>query len=238
MNQKYGRCAIIGEKFDIIINNRKYKFIKIHCDCGIEKDVNYRSLISGFVKSCGCLRQENARRNGLKMQEKRIDWPIEDIIKDFKKGMNCSQIALKYSLDKSSVRKRLKKLKFDTSIKVGKENWKFTGYKEIYGRDWTSMQAGAKRRELEFSISKEYAWSVLEKQNKRCIFSGVELTFHKSSQDRSGTASIDRIDSKKGYIEGNIQWIHKKFQNMKRDLIDSEFIQNCCEVADFYRNNI
>ena len=32
-----------------------------------------------------------------------------------------------------------------------------------------------------------------------------------------GTASLDRIDSTKGYVRGNIQWVHKDINWFKRD---------------------
>lgn len=34
------------------------------CDCGVECVVLSRSLLSGRTRSCGCLRQENAREIG------------------------------------------------------------------------------------------------------------------------------------------------------------------------------
>lgn len=34
------------------------------CDCGVETVVLSRSLLSGRTRSCGCIRQENARELG------------------------------------------------------------------------------------------------------------------------------------------------------------------------------
>lgn len=44
------------------------------------------------------------------------------------------------------------------------------------------------------------------------------------------TASIDRIDSSKGYIKGNIQIVHKTLNKMKLNMRDEEFIAICEEV--------
>jgi len=39
------------------------------------------------------------------------------------------------------------------------------------------------------------------------------------------TASLDRIDSSKGYESGNIQWVHKQLNNMKQALPENEFFE-------------
>ena len=49
------------------------------------------------------------------------------------------------------------------------------------------------------------------------------------------TASLDRIDSSKGYIKGNVQWVHKEFNKMKLDLLDKEFIDICKLVHKYHK---
>lgn len=94
---------------------------------------------------------------------------------------------------------------------------------------------------MEFNISKEYAWNILLQQNFRCTLSGIKLKLTDSAAElkadkESITASIDRIDSSKGYVEGNIQWIHKKLNIMKLDMSQSEFINQCKAVASNHQN--
>jgi hypothetical protein len=52
-----------------------------------------------------------------------------------------------------------------------------------------------------------------------------------SVSESETTASLDRIDSSKGYIEGNLQWVHKDVNIMKMDLSQVEFIDYCVKVA-------
>lgn len=40
-------------------------------------------------------------------------------------------------------------------------------------------------------------------------------------------ASLDRMDSKKGYIKGNIQWVYTPINNMKGSLDDNTFTELC-----------
>jgi hypothetical protein len=70
---------------------------------------------------------------------------------------------------------------------------------------------------------------------KKCALSGLELTFEsdsKKSIDRN--ASLDRIDSKKGYIKGNVQWVDKRLNVMKMDL-SLDFFLNACKMVTEYR---
>lgn len=71
----------------------------------------------------------------------------------------------------------------------------------------------------------------------RCAISGLDIYLPKSKKDPvSQTASLDRIDSKKPYIEGNVQWVHKIINVMKQSLSDEEFIQYCRTVAKYQDN--
>jgi hypothetical protein len=123
----------------------------------------------------------------------------------------------------------------------GKNASNYKGYNNISGHFWSKIKCGAKRRQLEFNISKEYAWNILLQQNFRCTLSGIKLKLTDSAAElkadkESITASIDRIDSSKGYVEGNIQWIHKKLNIMKLDMSQSEFINQCKAVASNHQN--
>lgn len=86
-----------------------------------------------------------------------------------------------------------------------------------------------KKRGLEVNVTDEYLWELYIKQDKKCVYTGLTLCL---SNDRvfkkiNNTASVDRIDSNKGYIIGNVQWVHKKINNMKNNMSDKEFISWC-----------
>lgn len=106
-------------------------------------------------------------------------------------------------------------------------------YAEISGHYFSSMQRHAKEKNREFTITREDIWNKFLLQNRKCALSGVELKFHKTKHDQtSQTASLDRIDSTKGYIPGNIQWVHKDINSMKRNHSDKTFIEWCMRVVD------
>ncbi len=117
--------------------------------------------------------------------------------------------------------------------KLRKDNGRkanFTGYEDIYGARWAHYQCSAKKRNIAFNINIEYAWEIFLKQDKKCALSGVPIEFG-NSYNKTISASLDRINSKKGYIKDNIQWVHKHINIMKRDLSDEEFIKWCTKVS-------
>lgn len=88
--------------------------------------------------------------------------------------------------------------------------------------------ANAKKRGLEFSVTPEYLKSLIEKQNYKCALSGVDIRLSQLSE--AWSASIDRIDSSKGYVEGNIQWLHAKINLLKLEFSNEEIIFLAKEV--------
>lgn len=86
----------------------------------------------------------------------------------------------------------------------------------------------AKKREIEFSVSPEYLNNLLILQNFYCALSNVPIYLNKNvSYEGKGTASLDRIDSSKGYIEGNVWWVHKDINWMK-SVLSVKLLQDYC----------
>lgn len=115
-------------------------------------------------------------------------------------------------------------------------NW--GGYGEISGANWRHMINGAKTRnrfQIEFSITIEFAWELFLKQNRRCALSGAELSFGYGGSGSYKTASLDRIDNSRGYVEDNVQWVHKRINFMKGTLTEKYFIELCESVAKYQK---
>lgn len=99
----------------------------------------------------------------------------------------------------------------------------FTGYGEIYGSRWASIRIGAESRGMEFDITIEQAWNMFLLQGRRCSLTGVLLTFG-NTYNRLFNASLDRIDSSKGYSIDNVRWVHKAINVMKMAMSDETFM--------------
>jgi hypothetical protein len=79
----------------------------------------------------------------------------------------------------------------------------------------------------------KYAWKRFLQQDRKCALTGLPLTINYSRLTGDPhTASLDRIDSSKGYVRGNIQWIHKDVNMMKRIYDQGYFIEMCRLVAE------
>ena len=120
-------------------------------------------------------------------------------------------------------------------IRAGNRNGTWKGYEEISGQLWTSIKRHARGRALPFEITMEEAWERFISQGKDCALSGLSLEMHHPRYQKKGrqknTASLDRIDSSRGYTPDNIQWVHKMINQMKRDLSQEDFIMFCRAVA-------
>jgi hypothetical protein len=86
-----------------------------------------------------------------------------------------------------------------------------------------------KSRTIDFDLSFEYLDKLWTLQKGRCAYTNEELWFGRSKV--SGSASLDRIDSKLGYIEGNVQFVHKDVNIMKWDLSDKKFLDICEKIT-------
>lgn len=114
---------------------------------------------------------------------------------------------------------------------AGKGSYLWKGVGEISGRLLTQIKNSAKIRGIEHKVTDKYLWSLFLKQNKKCALTGVELVFDSSHHDKN-TASLDRIDSSKGYVSGNVVWVHKNINMMKHVLPLDNFVEWCEKVYE------
>jgi len=105
---------------------------------------------------------------------------------------------------------------------------------------WKRLIKGAEKRKIEFNLTREYIEELLVNQNMKCALSGQNINIAKSlisQKNKETTASLDRIDNKKPYIEGNVQWVHKDVNMMKFTLELQRFIDLCEMITKNKRKN-
>lgn len=214
--------------------NRKFVF---RCECGNERIATLAAVKSGNMccLTCNlldltCHQFHNLtviKRHGYRVTKnnKHIEWECKCI---------CGEIVYRTT-------HTLKRSQFSQCDKCNyqRELAKSDGFQEIRRMRWTSIQSHARLRKIEFDITIEYAWELWLKQNRKCALSGITLEFEKTKKDwQKGnyTASFDRIDSTKGYVENNVQWVHKKINNMKMNLNETDFVYFCKMVAKYHEN--
>lgn len=208
---------------------------RVFCSaCNCEKYISAQMVEKGQSKSCGCQKYtyrpsglDNKKTKNLIGQKfgkltvlncssektKRVEWVCECECGNLK---NVPGLYLTQGEIKSCGCDR---------YKIGENNPLWQGYKEISGKVWSGLKTGAKVRNLEFSITIENAWEKFIEQNRKCRLTNLDIEI-------GTTASLDRIDSSKGYLIDNIQWLHRHVNVMKWDLEQQYFINMCKLISE------
>lgn len=167
----------------------------------------------------------------------------EYVISAYENGKSANQIAKEVNSYPRKIRKILKanNVKFRTKrcYLSGEKNPRFTGYEDMQGTFLSSIKAGAKSRGIDFLVTKEYIWRLFIAQDRKCRYTGIPIFFSRNNIEHAmghGTASLDRIDPSKGYIEGNVQWVHKRVNMMKGNMQEQEFLDFCEAIIKQNKN--
>lgn len=99
-------------------------------------------------------------------------------------------------------------------------------------------KVGAAKRRKEWSVNPQYLYELYEQQNRLCAISGLHIEFSDKGVGTVGasnvsTASLDRIDSSKGYVVGNVQWVHKDVNRIKMDLQEEDFFRIVKHIYEY-----
>ena len=81
------------------------------------------------------------------------------------------------------------------------------------------------KRNKEVDVTIEDLKELWEQQNGICPYLKIKLhlnTYSKIKKDPIISASLDRIDSSKGYVKGNIQWISRSMNYLKNDMTEQQ----------------
>lgn len=114
----------------------------------------------------------------------------------------------------------------------GQNNGNWKGFGEITFGYFNQVRGNAKKRNIPFDLTIEDMWKIFCHQNRKCIYTGVELqTPRRTRNGWTGNSSLDRIDSKEGYVKKNVQWVQKDINWMKQDFESSYFIDKCRQVV-------
>ncbi len=213
---------------------------KLKCSCGNIYYSTTQSLIGNVTKNCGCVIKEKNNLVGKTFYNKKVIRYIGSSGQSKNKKptslWECQCICGQTFISETSKVKR----KCNPN-KCGCQNRKIANFtnnnselkieiKKHLARAKTKIKY---RGVIEFNLTPEQLESLYLKQDKKCAISGIEINFGKNK-----TASIDRIDSSKGYSIDNVQWVHKAINQMKWLFSLEEFIAWCKLVAKNNPNSI
>ena len=93
---------------------------------------------------------------------------------------------------------------------------------DFSGTHYNHIKHSALRRKIEFNVSAEYLYNLWLQQDCICALTGIPIYLSTSLSGGNPdwkviTASLDRIDNSKGYVEGNVWWVHKTINRLKNN---------------------
>lgn len=100
------------------------------------------------------------------------------------------------------------------------------------------VRSRAKKKGLQMTLTEDYLKTI--DMPEFCPYLGIKLVwfvYTSGNNDRGifgaaiDRASLDRIDSTKGYIEGNVRWVSSLFNKMKYILTDQELKEYCKRIV-------
>lgn len=225
IGSKFNDYEVICEPYH---NSKGFRVVKCRCKCGNIKEIYCCTLRK--VKRCTLCNGKLCRKFNIGDKYNRL------IVIDYVyfPGRNNSKVKVKCEcgdeyLMRSHELKTTKCCKKCHRRKSGKEHSSYKGLEFISKTYYTVAKHNAKNKKREFSISIEYLNNLLIIQNHKCKLSGLPIKIGNAVEET--TASLDRIDSSKGYTENNIQWVHKDINHMKSDFKQSRFQELCKLVA-------
>lgn len=88
----------------------------------------------------------------------------------------------------------------------------------------STLKGRAKKKKVDFNLDAVFIEELLNKQNYKCAITGVSIILRHSYQGTTiyDSASLDRIDSTKGYMKDNVQWVVLGINYMKMDYSENE----------------
>lgn len=111
----------------------------------------------------------------------------------------------------------------------GNRRDKYTPYRYTYRT--------IKARYKDVDITIDDLVEIWKKQNGKCPYTGYDLILPENGNikkiDIFHRASLDRIDSSKGYIKGNVQFVSTPINYLKSDKTDEEIRRFLRDIAEY-----
>jgi uncharacterized C2H2 Zn-finger protein len=111
----------------------------------------------------------------------------------------------------------------------GKHNAHLGFYKGVLRASFAhKYKTGAEARGIPWDLEFEELADMLIEQDFKCALTGLPL----EAVEIKNNASLDRIDSSKGYVKDNVQWVLVEVNMMKQQYTQERFIELCQAVAN------
>lgn len=226
LGDKYGHWTIIGDAQ----SRNKQTYVKVQCDCGTVSEIALTCLVAGKTTQCKKCSARN-RLNKIEIGTHIKHWTIiegpiyQNHTAFYKVKCDCGKELFKLPIEilnpnayfqcASCAQKENKLKSMIANGKVG----------DLTLTQYNKLKKSAEKRNYEFSVSIKYLWDLYISQNRKCNITGDLIPDIKK-------ASLDRIDSNLGYIEGNVQWVTYRANISKHTMTMKELYKFCTKVLN------
>lgn len=214
---------------DRIDSSKSYTLDNIRLVCAIINRIKFNLSECDFLLLCGAMAQLNFNKIN-----RNVIGNI-DMLYENKYPINKINSIITNLLDYDS-ETLTKNIKTDNPM----QKWvcSFNGYANKTYLD-AKHNHEKRSKKLKFDITQDHIKELYINQQGKCALSGIKMTYIGYQNNNKTTInnfniSIDRIDSTKGYIKGNIQLICAAVNRMKSDLSNNELINLS---NDIYKTN-
>lgn len=228
IGEKYGLYTVIS---DIFIE-KKHRKVKCECVCGHIRNIACCNILkTKGCKTCCFRKKTRVLKEGQKKHFLTFLRYLEYLQIDIN-GQKRSLIEVKCDCGNKKI---ITSCSFG-NIKScgclckhqGINHPSYRGQQNVSKTYFTLIKHNSLKKKREFSIDINYMEKLLIEQNFKCFLTGIPIQI--GSKKIETTASLDRIDNNKGYIVGNVQWLHKDINRMKSDFDLDYFKKLCAKV--------
>lgn len=230
----------IGEKFgywtvvdNTPITKNGHTYVSVQCICGKEQVSCLSDLIKGRSTGCrSCKARERSKK--ISIGDKYKHWTVIngpeinrgnavvwEVICDCREGSRWIQgneltdPNRCFQCQKCAAKER-GNIQSTNNGKIG----------DLSKTRYTKLQNSASKRNINFNVSLEYLWNLFKTQKQICAITGDYI-------NNIEEASLDRIDSSKGYEENNIQWVTYQANVSKHIMTMNELYEFCKKVLNY-----
>lgn len=207
--------------------------MKICCVCKIEKELslfsNNKHKKDGKSLVCKECHSEYRRKKYVLNKEKELKQVKEYQANNLEKYKSYNKKAGRVEESICPVCSKIvfltKKEKKDNYIRYCSSECRCKNNNSDYHNYLRQVQIRALKTNKEFDIDKYFLKTLLEeKQHNKCAITGIDIRIYNLEEKKSlfNTASLDRIDSSKGYTKDNVQWVCLGINYMKLNFEEKE----------------
>ena len=227
VGDKFGDWTVINTD---IPSRNKARYIQCQCKCGAINEINASALRNGKSSSCKSC-SSRKRTTKLEIGSKYKHWTViegpvyRNSTAYYKVKCDCGTEAYKLPIellyenrDFQCEKCAQKERALQTTLANGRVG-------DLTLTEHTRLRRSAEKRGYVFEVSIEYLWNLFQEQKQICAITGDYIP---NIED----ASLDRIDSSKGYIEGNVQWVTYQANVSKHTMTMKQLYEFCRKVLN------